>query len=453
MQKNVLSIIYFFPPLSGSGVQRPLKFIKYMPELGFYPIIETVKNGHNFAYDHSLMNEVPDSVKVYRSNSGETLWLRNLIEKVIEFKNKLKDKDKENQQISAKLDQGQSIKDKVFNFIDRNFFIPDSKIRWYPHAIKDIDSILKNEKVDFIYSSSYPYTVHLVGLYAKKKSKLPWIADFRDPWVGNVFMTKDHSITRKKKEEKLESQVITHADKVIMVTEPICEMYRKRYPEFKDKFVTITNGFDEDDFQDIDTKINENFTICYSGILSEGQSVETLIKAIELFFKDNEETRKKLKLKFIGYMIDDYKQEIMNSTIKNNVEFLPYMPHKQCAMHMKSANINLLVLADKEESKGVFSGKIFDYIAAQRPILGIMPEGGVAANLIIDKEIGDSFNHGEYENVYKFINENYQMWLNGEESNTNAIEKCSEFNRKNLTKNLTAIFQEIESKSNMSNME
>lgn len=443
MSKKILSIIYFFPPLSGSGVQRTLKFIKYLPQYGYMPVVETVKEGHNFAHDIKLLNEVPECVKIYRSNSGETLWLRNIIEKVSSIKNR---NNKENKNIASTNNDETNkigIKDKIFRYIELNFLIPDSKIRWYRHAIKNVDKILKEEDIGYIFSSSYPYTVHLIALHAKKKTNLPWIADFRDPWVGNVFMTEGHSQKRKKKEYQLESEVVKYADKIIMVTEPICEIYKNRYPKYKDKFLTITNGFDSSDYNNIDEIKYDKFTICYSGILTQGQNPETLCKAIENLIEENKIGKEDIQIKFIGFIIDGYRQLFENYRIKDNVEILPYMTHDECLRYMKGANINLIILADKEESKSVFTGKIFDYIGVEKPILGIMPQGGVASDLIREKGIGSSFNHGDTENVARFIYEIYNTYKDNKEVKYNYIEKCNEFDRYNLTGKLVEIFDEF----------
>jgi glycosyltransferase involved in cell wall biosynthesis len=447
MSKNVLSIIYFFPPMGGSGVQRTLKFVRYMPEFGYNPIVETIKEGHNFAHDETLLKEVPQSVKVYRSNSGETLWLRNIIEKLSAMRKpkapvEIDVKPNSTEDNSTK-QSSQGLKEMAFKFIEMNLFVPDSKIRWYKHAVKDVYNILDKEDINYIFSSSYPYTVHLIALEAKKKTNLPWVADFRDPWIGNSPMTAGHSEKRKRKEEKLEAEVVAYADKVIMVTEPICENYKKRYPQYKDKFVTITNGFDTNDFKALEVVKEDKFTICYSGIVAKGQTPETLLKAMERLLNENEKYRKNIKVKFIGFILEEYINLIQASSVSKVFEKIDYMPHSKCISHMKGADINLIILSDEDESRTVFSGKIFDYIGSERPILGIMPSNGVASNLIINKEIGYSYNHGDVDGVYNFIKSNYEKWENREDTNTNAAARCCEYERKNLTNQLVDLFEEL----------
>lgn len=445
--KKILCVLYFFPPLGGIGVQRALKFVKYMPEFEMAPVILTVQKGHNYAYDPSLLEQVPKEVRVYRTNSGETLWLRNAIEgvsSIVKKKNHNQSKSiaPNNEKIENK--NSLSVKERIFKFIDVNFFIPDSKVRWYKHAIKEVNKIIEEEKIECIFSSSYPYTVHLIALYAKKKSNLPWIADFRDPWVGNFFMTTDHSKKRKKKDEKLELEVVTYADKIIMPTEPICEDYKKRYPQFSYKFDTITNGFDRKDFLSGPIYNDNKFSICYSGNLVEGENPKVIINVLEKLFNESTAMKNNIELKFIGNIVDNYKTLLANSRIKDNIKFLPYMPYEEALQHMKSAVINLMILPNNEASNGIFSGKIFDYIGCEKPILGVMPSSSVAAQLINSKKIGGSFNFNEEDKIYSFIKELYYKWESGENLNTESMTKCYEFDRKVLTNKLVEHFLEIE---------
>ena len=454
MNKNILYIAYYFPPLAGSGVQRTLKFIKYLPMYNKRPIVVTVKEGHNFAHDKELIKEVPDSVKIYRSNSGETLWLRKQIEginkilisikKYINTKdNKKSDNERNTKNEIKKLASNKTIKDKIFEYLEYNYYVPDTKIRWYKNAVKDIvDRVLKEEKIDLILSTSAPYTDHLIALEIKKRTNKPWVVDLRDPWVGNKFIYERYNEKRKEKEIKLEFEVIKYADKVINVTEEITNMYIARYPEFKEKFITITNGFD------IPDKIEENiesdkFIINYSGIVIEGQSPETFLKAIEELVLKNSEFKKDLLLNFTGNIIDKYHYLFENDTIKNNIKINGYAPHNVVLKEMKKASINLLILPNTEESKGIYTGKIFDYILSEKPILGIMPLGGVASELINSKKIGVAVENSDLDGIRNFIEKIYLEWKEKNNLNTSAITICSEFDRRSLAKNLSDLFDEL----------
>ncbi|WP_291650775.1 glycosyltransferase [Clostridium sp.] len=454
MKKNILYIAYYFPPLAGSGVQRTLKFIKYLPRYNKKPIVVTVKKGHNFAYDEELIKEVPDIVKIYRSNSGENLWIRKqiegmnkiiiLIKKMLNLKKIKKINEVKNINVQIEdLTNNITIKDKIFKYLEYNYYVPDTKIRWYKNAIKDVlGRVLKSEEIDLIFSTSAPYTDHLIALEIKKRTNKPWVVDLRDPWVGNKFIFERYNEKRKEKEIKLEAEVIRYADKVINVTEEITNMYIARYPEYKEKFITITNGFDISD--KVEEKIeSEKFIINYSGIVVDGQNPEVFLKAIEELIKKDTKFKKDVLINFTGTIVDKYKYMFDNEYIKNNIQINGYKPHNIVLKEMKKASINLLILPDTEESKGIYTGKIFDYILSEKPILGIMPLGGVASELINSKNIGIAVSCNDLEGIRDFIEKTYISWKNGVDLNTSAISICNEFDRRSLTKRLSDVFDEL----------
>ena len=452
MDKKVLFIAYFFPPLGGSGVQRTLKYVKYIGEFGIEPIIATVKSGHNYAYDYEMLEEVPKDVKIYRSNSGEKLYLRKVIETVDKVLKKYRSNDCEiceEKSIAVVSDKESSIpregiKTKIFRYLEYNHYVPDTKIRWYKHAVKDIKNrILKENDIDIIYSTSYPYTDHLIGLEIKKYTNKPWIVDLRDPWVGNKFIYERYGEKRKNKEREMEEEVIKNADLVINVTESISDEYKKRYPQYADKFTVITNGFDRDDLKNI-TKVNEDkFTIRYTGILSEGLSIDSFIRAVEELLEEDKELEKDISIEFTGFMPSEHNNIILKSNIKDKVTIRGYVSHGEALNLMASANINMIILPDEENSKGIYTGKIFDCILIEKPILAIMPVDGIAAKLINDNNIGKAVEHDDIEQIKIFIKSEYDNYKMGINRNTGAVEKCKQFDRKNLAKSLAGYFNKI----------
>ena len=454
MSKNVLFIAYFFPPLGGSGVQRSLKFVKYLPEFDYKPIVATVKNGHNYTYDFNMLSEIPEEAKVYRSNSGEKLWLRNIIEKTNSTLRKIKKiKINKNEEITTYESKdgiesnSEGIKERIFKYLECNYYVPDTKIRWYNHAIKNISNvILKENNIDVIFSTSYPYTDHLIALAIKEKTSLPWVADFRDPWIGNKLMMSKFSDDRVKKEEKLERKVVENADIVINAAEQVTNMYKKRYPEYKDKFITITNGFDKKDVPEKISCKNDKFNMSYTGLLVEDEKPETLITLLEEMCNENIEFKNDLVLKFTGTISPGVQKMLKETKIYDNIIINDYVEHDKAVRIMQEASINVLLLPDDDEGKWIYSGKIFDYILAQRPILGIVHKEGVAAELINSNNIGLGCGHDEKEKAKEYILKIYKKFKNGEDLFTDSINRCSEFDRINLTKRLTQCFDKVMSK-------
>lgn len=462
-------IAYFFPPLGGSGVQRTLKFVKYLPNYGLQPIVSTVKSGHNFAYDQSLLQEIPDTVQVYRSSSLETLWLRSLIEKVARLrrsKGMAEKSEKESQSIeeiqnvdkSVKKDPGKSAKQRLFEFIDNYLFIPDSKMRWLPFGFLNSLRIARRERVDYLFSTSYPYTTHLIALLVHKFYRKPWIADFRDPWVGNKAMQKQIPF-RLKLDAWLERKVVQNADYLINVTPSLTEMYRKRYPKQAKKMITITNGFDLDDFIGIEPVMQKRFTLIHTGIIAEAYDIETFVEGIDRFLKKQPEARANFQALFIGYVPPKY-EELLRNKLPENVIILPYMSHKEVLNYQAGAH--LLFLTFDQSVDIAYSGKIFDYIGVGKPILGLLPSG-VAAQLIEERRLGSVASLGKPLELADAVSRYFNLWReqNGESvkakeglsaetqaratekcaTEKTSTEKCADFNRVNLAGQLATLMK------------
>ncbi|MHB1653254.1 MAG: glycosyltransferase family protein [Desulfitobacteriaceae bacterium] len=507
-EKKVLMIAYFFPPLGGSGVQRTLKFAKYLPRFSIQPVVSTVRRGHNFAYDESLLREIPELVKVYRSNSLETLWLRDLVEKLsgkrwekasdspkaattqaptptpmqapdtaltptqaptltsglTPVSTEMQTPDQAKQAPTAQTKQAPTaqtstlasapmqtltqkegtpkkpFKQRIFNFIDDYLFVPDSKVRWLPFGFLSSLRTARKEQVAVLFSSSYPYTVHLIALLVQKFYRKPWIADFRDPWVGNKAMAKDISY-RQKADAWLEGKVVKNASYVINVTPTITEMYKERYPEYREKFVTITNGFDPADFTTVSAHSFDKFTLIHTGILSKDRSPAALVKGLELLIEERPELRERLQVLFVGYIPEEFVQMFRESPLAELFEVRPYVPHSVCLDHLAGAQLQLLIFDDSPETKAAYSGKIFDYIGTQKPVLGILPEG-VAADLIREKGIGTVVPIGDASGVKEAVAKHYDEWLAGE-GKIDSAARCAEFSRVNLAGQLASLIESL----------
>ncbi len=458
-------IAYFFPPLGGSGVQRTLKFVKYLPQFAIEPVVSTVRHGHNFAYDESLLQEIPESVKVYRSNSLETLWLRDLIEKFSGNKAGKAEKTQTQTQTPVQttaqiqpqsqaqiqthqpsniehriLPPRTSLKQRLFNLIDDYLFVPDSKVRWLPFGFLSSLKIARKEKVSVLFSSSYPYTVHLMALLVQTFYHKPWIADFRDPWVGNKAMAKNIAY-RQKADIWLERQVVRKASYVINVTPSITQMYQERYPEYAEKFVTITNGFDPADFHQVSPYSFSKFTLIHTGILSKDRSPAALVRGLELLVEERPELREQIQVLFVGFIPEEFVQMFKQSAVADMFEVRPYVPHSVCLDYLAGAQLQLLIFDNSPETKAAYSGKVFDYIGTQKPILGILPEG-VAADLIQTKGIGTVVRIGDANGVKEAVAKHFNEWSAGGGSLDSAA-RCVEFSRVYLTEQLASLIQRL----------
>ncbi|WP_425806328.1 glycosyltransferase [Desulfitobacterium sp. Sab5] len=473
--KKVLMIAYFFPPLGGSGVQRTLKFVKYLPQFGILPVVSTVKNGHNFAYDESLLEEVPGSVKVYRSSSLETLWLREALEKIAGLRKGKEEEIPEKVSKDAQLSEAKSgqkveseqkaeadgkgtpehkdksehlpeqkpLKARIFDFIDNYLFIPDSKVRWLPFGFLKSLQTARRENVDYLFSSSYPYTVHWIARWVHKLYRRPWIADFRDPWVGNKAMQKDIPF-RKKLDAWMERKVVEEADYIINVTPSITETYKERYPEYADKMVTITNGYDPVDFAKATPVKQEKFTLIHTGIIADAYDMETFADGVRLFLERHPEERENVQILFIGYVPEHF-DALLKRKLGKAYVFKSYMSHQSVLEYLAGAQLQFMTFDRSVDN--AYSGKLFDYIGTGKPILGLLPEG-VAAQLIRERRLGTVVSLGDIEGLAAAIERHYNAWqssalipndLQGPDSK-GSTERCEEFSRVNLAGQLAGLF-------------
>ncbi|MDR3539695.1 MAG: hypothetical protein P4L69_01800 [Desulfosporosinus sp.] len=442
--KKVLMIAYFFPPLGGSGVQRTLKFVKYLPNYEIQPLVSTVKSGHNFAYDQSLLKEIPDTVQVHRSSSLETLWLRSLIEKFAHLRRSQdvsESVSESNSEASLTIDQGKSLKQRLFEFVDNYLFIPDSKVRWLPFGFLKSLQLARREHVDYLFSTSYPYTTHLIALLVHKFYRKPWIADFRDPWVGNKAMQKQIPF-RIKLDAWLESKVVQNVDHLVNVTPSLTEMYKKRYPEHAQKMITITNGFDPDDFTEISPVAQKKFTLIHTGIIAEAYDMATFVEGVASFLQNQPEARDNFQVLFIGYVPPKY-EELLKNKLSEHVTILPYMSHKEVLNYQAGAH--LLFLTFDLSVDIAYSGKIFDYIGVGKPILGLLPKG-VAAQLIQERELGTVASLGNPLELADAVSKYFNNWRERagkvSEVQSTATEKCADFNRVNLAGQLAGLMNQ-----------
>ena len=273
--KKVLIITYYWPPAGGAGVQRVLKFAKYLPQFGWQPIILTVENPDCPVIDNSLLKDIPPECKVYKSKALEPF---EIYKKLI-GKNKF---DKIPSDVLART-KNLTITEKLSKWVRLNLFIPDAKIGWKYYAIKEAKKIIEQEKIDVVFSTSPPQTVALIAKSVANKNKLKWIADFRDPWMEIVHYqnVKRNGIT-KFIDRKLEKSVLRKADVLVTISADIVNLFKTKVG--KKNYAIIPNGFDESDFLKIDKNKNSNFTIAYTGVITKTRVPYALFSALKKGF-------------------------------------------------------------------------------------------------------------------------------------------------------------------------
>lgn len=421
---KVLIITYYWPPSGGSGVQRWLKFSKYLPQNGWKPIIYTPISPSFDIEDKDLLNDIQNDVEVWKTSIWEPYSLRDKLFGRSENSN------------AGIIQDKSSLKNKIFNWIRGNLFIPDPKIYWVKPSIKYLSKKLKEEKVTHIVSTGPPHSMHLIALGLKKKNpKLKWIADFRDPW-SELDLLDEFNLSRRSriKYQKLEREVLDNSDVCLTVSETWVDSFKRLGSK---NVKLITNGFDEDDFNVL-KKESDTFVIGHFGLLNHLRNPKNLWKTLNEICDENPEFNEKLEIRISGNVDTEVLQSITQYFhLKGKLRVLGYLSHKEVLNEYNNSSILLLLLFNSESGKGNYPGKIFEYFASQRYILAFGPNNSDTQNLMKKIHIGHYFTY-ENKNLKEKI-----LDLFNESSKVNTSDDIHEFTRKNLTKKLSDLLNEI----------
>ncbi|MCY6485791.1 glycosyltransferase [Clostridium aestuarii] len=437
--KKVLFIAYYFPPLGWSGVQRSLKFVKYLRCFNWEPIVVTVKNSSFCIKDDSLFNDIPPDLKVIRIEELPSA----------KYTNDLTEQLKES--MSHVLNM---LPDSYYNFYENSFknsfktirsllALPDDQTLWGYNVLKKIESEVNFNNIDMIYSTSGPYSAHFIGYNLKQKHNIPWVADFRDEWTNYPGSNIDKNNIIYKIQEELETRILNFCDKVLTIS-PICKTnYINIFKLNTSKVQVITNGYDEEDFVNINiSKKNDKFTIVYNGSLYPPRKPDTFLCAVNNLINKNLIPKDKISIKFIGTCTPDIYNDIFKNDIYHITQYLAYLSHKDSLQQTANADLLLLIIGSNPKVKCVYTGKVFEYIRLKKPILALSPSGSVVDELLNKTNCGKNIDFSDIPGIEGYIYQQYVNWTKNISINTNENE-IKQFERKSLTSNLSTVFDEI----------
>lgn len=426
--KKVLIITYYWPPAGGAGVQRVLKFAKYLPQFGWKPIILTVDNPDCPVIDESLLKDIPPECKVYKTKAIEPF----------EIYKKLTGKEKSYKIPSDVITKSTnlSLTEKISKWIRINLFIPDAKIGWKYFAVKEGLKVIRKEKVDLIFATSPPHTVQLIAKKLAKFTKLKWIADFRDPWMEILhYQNINRNCITKTIDENLEKRVLQKANSIITISEDIVNLFKSKVGE--KKYFVIANGFDESDFQTVKKDKSDIFTIAYTGIINKTRVPYVFLSALRKII--NDEKISNIRFIIAGKTCIEFINEVKKLEIENYVEEKGFLPHHASTYILQNSDVLLLVIDDVPKNSGFLTGKIFEYLGTKKPIFAIGPVNGNANEIIKKSDCGKMLDYKDEEGAYNLLKEMYNNWL---KNSFNYKFDVEEYSRKNLTKKLSQIFDE-----------
>ncbi len=379
--KKVLIITYYWPPMGGGGVQRWLKFTKYLREYGWEPVIFTTEGGNISIRDESLYRDVPEDVEVIREPIREPYdWYHRLL-------GKKKGESFHAGFVEQEGEQGNSWIKRFALWVRGTLFIPDAKMLWIRPASRRILRYLKKSHIDAVVSTGPPHTTHLIAKKVRNKTGLPWLADFRDPWTNiDWYQHLDLGKWADQRHHRLEKEVLTQADKVVTVSWSWAEDFREIAGV---PVEVVTNGYDEEDFKKCDdTPLTEAFTLTHAGSFNKDRNPHTLWKVLGELCQEDEGLKEDLRIRLIGPTDHTVRQGIEQNGMSDNLLMIDGLPHEEVIEHLCSSWVLLLPLNDTPNIGGVIPGKLYEYMGAHRPILCIGKPDADAGRIIQEARAG-----------------------------------------------------------------
>lgn len=425
MQK-VLIITYYWPPAGGPGVQRWLKFVKYLPEFGIQPVVYIPENPGYPILDKSLQDDIPKDVIVIKQPIKEPYKLARLFSKS-----------------SATISKGviperkkQSIIQKILLYVRGNFFIPDARVNWVKPSVVFLSEYIQQENIKTIITTGPPHSLHLIGLHLKEKHNVKWIADFRDPWttIGYHKQLKLTKLSRQKHLE-LESKVLQTANHTIVTSENTKRSFKLKTSQ---PITVITNGYDV--FKLPQTEKDSKFTLSHIGSLLSDRNPELLWKVLSELVNENTDFKAGFELKLIGVVSDDVVATITNYRLKPYVKLLGYVSHQEALIAQRQSQLLLLIEINSEDTKAIIPGKLFEYMMSETPVLAIGPKDSDVEHIIKSTNTGSYFYYDEKERLKSQILTYFDACKNGDlKSYPIGLQPYS---RRELTKRLSEILKE-----------
>lgn len=412
--EKVLIIANEFPPMGGAGVQRTTKFVKYLPKFGFEPIVVTKEHVADLT-DKTLLEDLPKDLKIYRFNPYDTVNRKGLLRL-------------------------------PFKFLGTRILSPDSEYFWYYFNRDKVAEVIKKEDIDIVYTTSFPYSSHLMGLHIKRLfPNVRWITDFRDEWTNNPYHLDNwYRKVKLNMEKNKELEVTSECDFLITNTPFMLENFVKDNPSLVGRSTYIPNGYDEDDFAGLNNLRDggDKFVITYTGSLYGRRNLIEFLDGLKIAIDNKKIDKSKLEIRVVGNIyqevLDEYGKKY---DLLGNMKSFGYLPHRESIQMLYNSDILLLVIGKGKGSKNFYTGKIFEYIRVDRPILAIVPEDGAASQVINETNTGVVVDPENIAGISEALEIYYKNWVEGKLNHQPNWDKIKIYSRESQAKKLSEILK------------
>ncbi len=430
--RRVLLATYYFPPSGGPGVQRPLKFVKYLPGFGWRPVVLTVRP-EDASYpdrDPALEAEIPPGVPVIRTRAWDPYALYA----------RLLGKEKDAVVGVAFTGEGEpGARHRLARWVRANLFLPDARVGWTPFAGRAARKLLRETPIDVVMTTGPPHSTHLIGRALKRRAGMPWVADFRDPWTDiGYYGDLPFTAWACRLDARLERSVLEEADHVVTVSPSLKRLLARKTTT---PVTVLPNGFDPDDFRGTVPVETGAFVLAHIGTLSASQNPGALWRALRSLLDAGELPA--LRLRLVGNVDPVVMRSLEAHGLADRTETIPYVPHDAAVRHMRRAALLLLSIPRVPDAEGIVTGKIFEYAASGRPVLGVGPLPGDAAALLEETGAGRLFAYDDAAGMTAFVREHYAAWASGRPLEGAAPRAAAPYGRAALTEKLAELLETV----------
>ena len=425
--KKILIITYYWTPAGGPGVQRWLKFVKYLRNFGIEPIVYAPKNPHYPMIDPEIGNDIPSDITIIKHSITEPYAIASFFSK------------EKTQKISSGIipTKNMSWIEKCMLWIRGNLFIPDARVFWIRPSIRFLEKYISKNQIDTIITTAPPHSIHLIGLGLKEKMKhLHWIADFRDPWTNigyhsSLFLTQISA----KKHLKLEQKVLQTTDNIIVTSFST----QKEFQQKTDKPITvITNGYD--DYQPLSISLSDKFLLSHIGSLLTERNPIILWRVLRDLIAENQEFATNFRLCLAGKISDEVLTDLDKNGLTPFLELKGYITHNEVLTLQRQSQVLLLLEINHPKTEGIIPGKLFEYMVSGRPILAMGYKNWDAGEIIRQTNTGKVLPYDDYKAIKDCILTYYNLYKKQALQITNPI-GLSVYHRRNLTQKLAEIIK------------
>lgn len=426
--KRVLIITYYWPPSGGSGVQRWVKFSKYLPSQGWQPVIYTPENPDMPSIDQSLYSDIPEEAEIIKRPITEIYSIYRRISG-----------NKGGGEVNPINSQKKTLKQKLMLAIRGNLFIPDPRISWLRPSVRFLKKYLREHPVDVIVSTGPPHSMHLIAREVSKATGIPWVADFRDPWT-RMFYFKHLALSdwARKKHEKLEKMVLDDASAVVAVSPLVQEEFKTMTGN---RIELVTNGYDPEDFGQI-VEPDGYFNIVHTGLFASDGNPETLWKVLSDLCREDARFADQLRIRLVGKNDTKILDSIHAAGLERNLVDLGYRDHTVAVREQMGSTMLILPLRKEPEYRATLPGKLFEYLGSQRPVLGIGQTDGAMARILADTGAGETFEWDDEAGIRTYVLKRWEKFLAGDDDSVpdNNIEQYS---RKATARKMAALLESL----------